>query len=275
MKKQYMSMQEQLAARRAAEAGQADPRRRRDRPGRSGSAGKFSRFGQSAGKFPRFRQSATGRPAPDKTKRRSEKTEAGRAGTFSEQELFINRRIRRVVFAVIALGVMIMVGGFIAELQDPHEGGQDTRHSSEPTQQTVQTTSGSPRETRHYDVTNEFHRGTMLAEIMNYAAEHTEAADTDKVFGDPYQRIYPIMEDAAEGNDWFVYEGRLYVSKYYFPGYDMDQTIEDWKTVTESVQEALKGSEVEYIPFIVIYQQNKTYDLRLVMIDGEPIYIDV
>ena len=291
-KKQYMSMQEELAARRAAAekaeivAGLLEENSDRtasghfERTNPSGRgkqtaarlSGSTSRLGQTAARMSKNSGAlgqASGQlsqllgrleqfvqePGPGKYRRQPEKT-ASRKRTY----------LQFLVGLVIAVAAVSLVIGFLAsDRQD--EYGDGTSWQDDPTEATWNTETPAPSE-------GDLNETTSMTELEAYAAEYTQPnPDEQSLFGGVYSRIDRYITEVDSECNWYINEGCIYIWPKCDKGDDPEEVADLWGGVTETINEIIMDEGVEDTPVIIPIRDRDGWKNLMILVDGTTVFI--
>lgn len=291
-KKQYMSMQEELAARRAA-AEKAEivdallventdrtasghfertsPAGRRKQAAARPS-GSTSRLGQTAARMSKNSGAlgqASGQlsqllgrleqfvqePGPGKYRRRPEKT-TSRKRTY----------LQFLVGLMIAVAAVSLAVGFLAsDRQD--EYGDGTSWQDDPTEATWNTETPAPSE-------GDLNETTSMTELEAYAAEYTQPnPDEQSLFGGAYSRIDRYITEVDSECNWYINEGCIYIWPKCDKGDDPEEVADLWGGVTETINEIIMDEGVEDTPVIIPIRDRDGWKNLMILVDGTTVFI--
>lgn len=307
MSKKYKSMQEELAARRAvsenrevtaersdlaasghfersgqkgpmSRPGQAGRSRLTNRPGSAHSSKLMSRLDSmkipgSAGRArlmdrldsifspePASRPGSTSRPGSA-----SRPGQANRPGSANRPrrrgpEKTGGSSLRRGTMAVIVvLVVVIAIASIIAGYIHIKEYQQDLTDMTEPTEFTWAPPSG--------DV--EIDEWASLNDIYAFIDERTEPMEEpESLYGDVYWDIRDIIYRYQKDCNWYIHEGRIFVS----PECDLDDDPETlaatWTEASDKIHKKLETADKENASVVIAIRSGEDWRLRMLLIDG-------
>ena len=273
MAKKYMSMQEELAARRAA----SESREISPDQGDLAASGHFERSSTSRGRSRYKALSGPGRrkalPGPNRYKRMDGSNQSKMMDSLSQSKLMtklgqsrglagmslMQRSIFVVIIAVVASAVIITsIAAFFLSYD------QETEWSDPPEMSEEYLT-----EEAEEAGLEEYSSNT---EIYSYVEERTEPFEDEKsLYGDTYFNIMDIVEQHDEEFNCFITNGRIYVSPTCSDEDDPAQLEKTWKSVSDEIQSELESQDQEEAP-VIIMVHSESWRLRLLMIDGRTEY---
>ncbi|MBQ9015988.1 MAG: hypothetical protein IJ109_10835 [Firmicutes bacterium] len=245
MSKKYMSMQEELAARRAA--GES----------REG-AGEHSDL-TASGHFER--SSAAGRSTVIRRAAGSGRT-GGSAGPKSP------KAVAAVVLMIAAAAVSAIIGAYV-HVSEPQPVPEQRTQATEwtVTTQTAETTrtAGSPK-----SEAAKINERSSLTEIYNYAEAHTEPPeDPNALYGQIYWDIGEIVDRYEADCTWYIHEGLIYVSPTCAEGEELQKLEKTWGKATKEIRALIETYEKDDAPIIIMVHIEDQWRLQLFMIDGQ------
>ena len=285
MSKKYKSMQEELAARRAAEAsrsgpsGQGDPAgpRRSAEPGGSDPIEGFRRSVRAAGADTkkRFLKSSA------ESRQRRENRRAGSGpdprdrgasyGHFQPQASAEKKFSFKMLFVILAITFAIIIFAFAATSYE-FQRIFDQQHFPFPTD-TTEPTETYPTQPAPAPGGALF-ESSSLSDIEEYVNANTiGTSDEQSLYGKPFSRISALCSRTGTNDTWYISEGRIYFWPKKPQADDPSEDIEQWIRFSRNVRDILKDADLEDTPVIIGYRDPDTWDLRMLMIDGEPVFL--
>ncbi len=300
MGKKYMSMQEELAARRAASAAASEPSRPND-PSKPRSSAEtqgdnplddFRRNveAQGAGLKQRFLNPSA------ESRQRKENKRAGAArnaqnrgdayGHFQAASPAEKKFSFKMLFVILAITFAIIIFAFGAtsyefqRILDRHNipvpTGTFDPTETDPTE--TYPTASDPTKTfptrppsgRNGSITER----TSLADIEEYVNAHTTGTpDESALFGKPFSGITSHCTKTGMTDSWYISDGRLYFWPKHPLSDDPAEDIEQWMQFSVAIRNILRESNLEDTPIVIGLRNADTWDLKMLLIDGDPIFL--
>ena len=259
MSKKYMSMQEELAARRAASENREVTAERSDLAAsghfeRSGQRGPMSRRGSSHRPGQANRPGSTSRPRP----RGPEKM--GGASLHRGTVVIVV-----VLVAVIAIAAIVAGYMHSKELQpEPTDWTQATESTRTPTESTW-----APR-----SEDAEIDEWASLNDIYAYMDARTEPMEEpESLYGEVYWDIREIIYQYQKDCNWYIHEGRIFVSPQCALDDDPQTLAATWREASDKIHKKLETANKENASVVIAIRSNEDWRLRMLLIDGETEFV--
>jgi|GEM_PF-3863312 len=275
MSRKYPSMQDELAARKAAgeygDLSQFEKRLYRNEPAwakksredyersrRSGNA-KWSLGGSDSSGWTEApaQQSSAGRQESSVRKQKTPRIPKQKANrrTVAAQRPRSSKAGCLIAVAIIFV-VIPMISAIIAVVGDiVSDFGNDYTYDYEYTYDDA------------YEETGELNEYSSYSEAESYIKDNTETSGDDDTLTDWYYggSYYDLLGD----NDFCdIMDGRLYIWAECSEDDDPEEVVNQWLDITNQYKEGLADAGIENVPVGVILKESESWDLKLVMIDG-------
>lgn len=232
MGKKYASMQEELAARRAAEVREITAE-----PADLTASGHFERAsGKRSGRsFARQERSRLLKKIP-----------------MQDQKII-------VLLIAIVVTILVSVGAGYFHSESPEQG------ETSPTQTTQETWTPRSEETGigEYSTT---------VDIYEYAARKTTAlVDERPLYGSIYRKIQVVADRYQSGCTWYVHEGRIYLSPNCSYEDEPADLVMIWVQATNEIRGLLEAEPEEQLAEtpIIVMVHDESWRMHLLLINGE------
>ena len=246
MSKKYMSMQEELAARRAASENREVTAERSD----LAASGHFERSEQRG---PMSRRGSSHRPGQANRSRQTNRPgQANRPGTVSGSKV--------IAIAAIVAGYM-----HSKELQpETTDWTQATESTRTPTESTW-----APR-----SEDAEIDEWASLNDIYAYMDARTEPMEEpESLYGEVYWDIREIIYQYQKDCNWYIHEGRIFVSPQCALDDDPRTLAATWREVSDKIHKKLETANKENASVVIAIRSNEDWRLRMLLIDGETEFV--
>lgn len=265
MSKKYMSMQEELAARRAASENREVTAERSD----LAASGHFERSGQ---KGPMSRRGSSHRPGQANRSRQANRPESTSRPRPRGPEKMGGASLHRgtvviVVVLVAVIAIAAIVAGYMhsKELQpEPTDWTQATESTRTPTESTW-----APR-----SEDAEIDEWASLNDIYAYMDARTEPMEEpESLYGEVYWDIREIIYQYQKDCNWYIHEGRIFVSPQCALDDDPQTLAATWREASDKIHKKLETANKENASVIIAIRSNEDWRLRMLLIDGETEFV--
>lgn len=271
----YTSMQEELAARRAAGEKREPAADRNDlessghfertseivkykgqrrRPGSNRNTGSYSRSRQGSPTDPKVRLALTDHFSQQK-----------RPGPGGWMFSSMRRSVMTFIFLVVGVAVITAAVAAFMHSKEAQPAPTDPTEITEMKGMTGSSQAGGTTETKAGGI-NEH---SSLTDIYAYSEAKTEPMkDPQSLYGETYWSIKDIINEYEKDCSWYIKEGRIYVSPLCLDTDDPEELTQTWGRATERIHEKIEADGKNDAPVIVTVHTKEKWRLMLLLIDG-------